>query len=71
MAVPVRSTFGGHLQTLMKVILSNWSVNLSLSQFNGMIAHIQQQIVTDSATVIADCTNDLAVWVEPPQTRHT
>ena len=69
--VPARSTFGTHLQALLKDNLSNWKISLSQSQLIAFVAHIEQQVVTDSATVIADATADLLVWLEPAKGHHT
>lgn len=55
----------------LRLDMTAWSINLSLSQFNAFIAHIEGVINSNSATVLADVIADLSVWPEPIHTRHT
>jgi hypothetical protein len=71
MASPVRSTTGAALLAEIITALANWGVTLSQSQRIAFLAHLEQIILTNSATVIADVTADLAAWVEPAHGRHT
>jgi hypothetical protein len=60
-----------HLQTLLLGISQSWGIEFDQTMMNALIAHIEQQITTDSATVIADCAADLAIWKEPSKGPHT
>jgi len=66
-----QSTFRVDLRSLINTMVANWGITLSKSQMEAMLGHIQQLIITDSATVIANCTADLLTWPEPSHGRHT
>lgn len=59
------------LMNEVKTDLSNWNVSLSQSQLNAFVAHLEGVINTNSATVLADVTADLAIWPEPTKGRHS
>lgn len=69
----VRSTTGAALLAETTTALSNWKISLSPSQRIAFLAHIEQVILTNSATVIADVTADLTTgaWPEPLHGHHT
>lgn len=55
----------------IKMDLSDWNINLSQSQFNAFISHIEAIINSNSATIVADVASDLGIWPEPPHGRHS
>lgn len=65
------SAFRTDLRSLINTMMLNWGIRLSASQMAAILAHIEQLVVTDQATIIANCTADLGSWAEPQHGRHS